>query len=470
MRTLKPIIYIYKITTRILKSINPYTNQVIANYTIDDAKTVDAKINNAHKAFENWRKLTIQERIKAILTVAQKLEHRKQEYAALMTSEMGKLYAEGIAEIEKCQLLIKYYAEHAEGFLDKKSVKANYTSSEVYFEPLGVCLGIMPWNFPFWQVMRFAIPTLIAGNTIVLKHASNVQGCAEALQSLFDDNHIPNNIFTNLVIPSKDMKGVINHSKIKGISLTGSTNAGKAVAKIAAKHLKKCVFELGGSDPYVVLKDADLALTIEACANARLRNAGQSCIAGKRFIVEEAIAENFIKALKEKFQEYKIGNPLDATTTLAPMATIDLRNELHEQVVSSVQKGASIVLGGKIESQDQAFYPATILKDVAPGMPAFEDELFGPVAAVIVVKNEEEAIRVANTTSFGLGAAIFSKNVARAKEIAISELSAGSCFVNGLVRSDPKLPFGGINESGYGRELSAFGMHEFCNIKTVVVI
>jgi len=328
----------------------------------------------------------------------------------------------------------------------------------------------MPWNFPFWQVFRFVIPTLIAGNTVVVKHASNVQGCAQALEALFHQAGIPKDIYIHIAAEVEDMEAIIEHPNIKGISLTGSTKAGKAVAKLAAKNLKKCVFELGGSDPYIILKDADIELAANACTTARLLNAGQSCIGAKRFIVEKSILKEFTEALKIRFSSYQMGDPLDASTQLAPMAAIHFRDALHQQVEDSVKLGAEVILGGSIPNTNGAFYPATILTNVKKGMPAYEEELFGPVAAIIVVEDENEAIQVANDTIYGLGAAIFSRNIEKAEQIAAKQLDAGGCFVNGFLRSDARLPFGGIKESGYGRELSEFGIHEFCNIKTIVVV
>ena len=327
----------------------------------------------------------------------------------------------------------------------------------------------MPWNFPFWQVFRFAAPTLMAGNTAVLKHASNVPGCSMAIEEIFREAGFPENVFRSLLIGSDMVEKVIKHKAIKGVSLTGSTPAGKSVASLAGAELKKCVLELGGSDPYLILKDADLELAAKKCAAGRLLNAGQSCIGAKRFIVEEAVYAHFLELFTHEMNAAQFGDPFDEESTMGPMAREDLRDELHQQVVDSVNEGAEVIIGGEIPHRKGAFYPPTILENVKPGMPAYEEELFGPVASVIKVKDQEEAIRVANDTDFGLGAAVFTQNLKKGEHIAEIELEAGACFVNDFVKSDPRLPFGGIKTSGFGRELSVHGIKEFMNVKTVFV-
>jgi len=330
-------------------------------------------------------------------------------------------------------------------------------------------LAVMPWNFPFWQVFRFAAPTIMAGNTAVLKHASNVPGCAIAIEELFREAGFPENVFRTLLIGSKQVEKVIKHPAIKGISLTGSTPAGKSVAATAGSVLKKCVLELGGSDPYLILKDADLEYAARICAAARLLNAGQSCIGAKRFIVEEDVYAEFLEHFTHEMNKARFGDPFDEESTMGPMARLELRDELHQQVVDSIEKGAEVVLGGEIPHKKGAYYPPTILENVRAGMPAYDEELFGPVASLIRAKDETDAIRIANDTGFGLGAAVFTRNSQRGEDIAELHLEAGCCFVNDFVKSDPRLPFGGIKESGFGRELSIHGIKEFMNAKTVVV-
>ncbi len=359
--------------------------------------------------------------------------------------------------------------QNAEDFLSREIVETDAAKSYIAFEPLGVVLAVMPWNFPFWQVLRFAAPALMAGNTAALKHASSVQGCALAIEALFSDAGYPDGAFRTLVLGSRAAGVAIEHPKVQAVTLTGSTPAGRKVASLAGSLLKKTVLELGGSDPYVILEDADLDLAVAACVTGRILNTGQSCIAAKRFVVPDAIREEFEHRLVELMRRQRVGDPLRDETEVGPMARADLRGELHDQVERSLQAGARCLLGGDVPEGPGAFYPPTVLTDVTAGMAAYEEELFGPVAAVIPVVDEEEAIRVANDTAFGLGAAVFTRNVARGEEIARKRLQAGSCFVNAFVKSDPRLPFGGIKGSGYGRELGSLGIREFVNIKTVYV-
>jgi succinate-semialdehyde dehydrogenase/glutarate-semialdehyde dehydrogenase len=394
---------------------------------------------------------------------------KKEELARLMALEMGKVIKEGVAEIEKCARVCEYYAHNAESFLENEFIETEAFRSFVSYQPLGIILAVMPWNFPFWQVFRFLAPTLMAGNTAVLKHASNVPGCAIAIEELFREAGFPENVFRTLLIGSSQVEKVIRHPAIKAVSLTGSTPAGKNVAAIAGSELKKCVLELGGSDPYVILKDADLEKAAKICATGRLLNAGQSCIGAKRFIVVNEVYTEFLEHFTHEMNRAIFGDPFHTETTMGPLARIDLRDELHQQVVISVKKGAEIVLGGEIPNRKGAFYPPTILENVKPGMPAYDEELFGPVASVIRVKDEQEAIKVANDTEFGLGAAVFTRDLKNGEHIAEKLLDAGCCFVNDFVKSDPRLPFGGIKTSGFGRELSTHGIKEFMNVKTVVV-
>ncbi len=434
-----------------------------------DWSEVDQIIGKVHNAWETWKFSSWTLRTHHMKKAADVLDKRKEELARLMTDEMGKRYADGISEIEKCAWVCRYYAREAEGFLKNDLIESDASRSYVSYRPLGVILAIMPWNFPFWQVFRFLAPALMAGNAAVLKHASNVMGCALAIEDVIREAGFPENTFRTLVIPSSEAGKVIDHSLIKAVTLTGSTPAGRAVASAAGNALKKTVLELGGSDPYVILKDANLEQAVDACVTSRLINAGQSCIAAKRFIVVDEIHDEFIGLMKEKMSSLKVGDPSATDTDIGPMARIDLRDELHEQVQKSIAAGAAVVLGGEIPSLKGAFYPPTILTDVISGMPAFDEELFGPVAAVIKAENEEEALVLANQTQFGLGAAVFTSNEAHGQEIAEKYLDAGCCFVNEFVRSDPRLPFGGIKQSGYGRELSMLGIREFVNAKTVYV-
>ena len=386
-----------------------------------------------------------------------------------MTLEMGKPIAQSRAEVEKCAWVCEYYAENAEKFLSDELITTDASKSFVTFQPLGVVLAVMPWNFPFWQVFRFAAPSLMAGNSGILKHASNVSGCALAIEEVFREAGFPKNLFKTILVPSSEMESVIKNEKIKAVTLTGSVPAGKSVAKTAGSVLKKTVMELGGSDPYVILEDADLEMAAETCVNARLINGGQSCIAAKRFIVVEKIYNEFEKLFVEKMKLKKMGDPFDESNDLGPQASVSLRDDLHKQVEKSIKLGAELLLGGKIPEIKGAYYPPTVLSNVKKGMPAYDEELFGPVAAIIKSKDETEAIKIANDTIFGLGAAVFTSDMKRGEKIAKEKLQAGCCFVNAFVKSDPRLPFGGIKESGYGRELSAFGIKEFVNIKTIYI-
>ncbi|MEJ2005622.1 MAG: NAD-dependent succinate-semialdehyde dehydrogenase [Cyclobacteriaceae bacterium] len=439
--------------------------------------TVKQVIHKVHNAWETWKFSSWSIRSQHVKKIAAILEERKEELARLMTSEMGKKHADGVSEVEKCAWVCKYYASEAEGFLANQPISTDASRSYISYRPLGVVLAVMPWNFPFWQVFRFLAPALMAGNAAVLKHASNVTGCALAIEDIITAAGFPSNTFRTLVIPSSDVDKVIDNQYVKAVTLTGSTPAGRAVASNAGNALKKSVLELGGSDPYVILRDADLENAVSKCVTSRLINAGQSCIAAKRFIVEDAVYEQFVELMKAEMSGLTMGDPSDPDSDIGPMARMDLRDELHEQVQKSISGGAELILGGEIPDMKGSFYPPTILSDVVSGMPAFDEELFGPVAAVIRATDEEEAIKLAkeeaiklaNQTDFGLGAAVFTSDEERGREIADYHLDAGCCFVNDFVRSDPRLPFGGIKQSGYGRELSMLGIREFVNAKTVYV-
>jgi succinate-semialdehyde dehydrogenase / glutarate-semialdehyde dehydrogenase len=451
--------------------VNPATGETLEEYPGIGWDETEAMIEEAHRAHREWRRTAFSHRAELMQRAAEILRERKESYARLMTREMGKPLGQSRSEVEKCAWVCEYYAEEAEGQLAPEAVDTPDTDAKTYvaFEPTGVILAIMPWNFPFWQVFRFAAPNLMAGNAGILKHASNVPGCALAIEEVFRDAGFPDGLFRSAFVDHEITARIIDHPLVRGVTLTGSGRAGKAVASQAGAQIKKTVLELGGSDPYLILEDADLEQAVEVCATSRLLNSGQSCIAAKRFLVVEELRTAFEERLVERMSREVMGDPMDETTTLGPQARPDLRDELHEQVSDSVEAGARLLLGGEVPEGPGAFYPATVLTDVRPGMRAYDEELFGPVASIIPVADEAEAIRVANDTVFGLGGAVFTRDRERGERIARYELDAGACFVNAFVRSDPRLPFGGEKESGYGRELSPFGIREFVNIKTVWV-
>ena len=452
-----------------IETTNPATGKVLRRYEEMTAAEISQALGEVDRAQLAWAKTDFSHRAELLRRAAAILRERADRYAVLMAEEMGKPLAGGRSEAEKCAWVCDYYADHAERFLADEMVETEASRSYVAFRPLGVVLAVMPWNFPFWQVLRFAAPALMAGNGCLLKHASNVLGSALAIEDLFRDAGLPEHIFRTLRIGSGAVASVIESPVVRAVTLTGSTPAGQAVAAKAGSVLKKTVLELGGSDAYVVLEDADLEATATTCANSRLINSGQSCIAAKRFVVVEAVRERFEELLVERMQAETLGDPLEEGVTVGPQAREDLRDELHQQVTDSVEAGARCLLGGEIPERPGAFYPPTVLAGVVPGMPAYDEELFGPVAAIITARDEEDAIRIANDSVFGLGAAVFTSDTARGERIAADRIEAGSCFVNEFVKSDPRLPFGGIKDSGYGRELSEFGIREFVNIKTVYV-
>ncbi|CAN5266567.1 NAD-dependent succinate-semialdehyde dehydrogenase [soil metagenome] len=452
-----------------IQSINPTTGKLLKQYEELQPSAINELIEQGHQAWLQWRQTGFSHRSRLMKDAAELLRQQADNLAELMADEMGKPLKEGIGEVEKCAWVCEYYADNAAIFLKDELINTDASESFVHFDPIGVVLAVMPWNFPFWQVFRFLAPALMAGNAGVLKHASNVPGCALAIERILLEAGFPKHLFQALLIGSNAVKSVIEHPKVKAVTLTGSTPAGREVAATAGKNLKKTVLELGGSDPYIILEDADLAHAAQQCAKSRLINNGQSCIAAKRFIVVEKVYERFEKLFVAEMAKAVMGNPLEEGTTLGPLARRDLRDDVHAQVEKSVIKGAVLLLGGKLPAGEGAFYPATVLANVAPGQPAYEEEIFGPVAALIKVKDETEAIQVANVTVFGLGAAVFTSDKERGKRIASTQLEAGCCFVNAFVRSDPRLPFGGVKESGYGRELSHFGIKEFVNVKTVFV-
>jgi len=452
-----------------MKSINPANLQELKTYQPMQISEVNKIFDQTNNAFEDWKKASFNHRSQLMKNAASVLRKNKEEYSKLMTLEMGKPIEQSRSEVDKCTWVCEYYADNAKKFLADEIIKTDASKSFVAFQPLGIVLAVMPWNFPFWQVFRFAAPGLMAGNAGILKHASNVSGCALAIEDVFRKAEFPENLFRTILVPSDKMEEVIKNEKIKAVTLTGSVPAGKSVAKTAGSVLKKTVMELGGSDPYVILEDADFESAANTCANARLINGGQSCIAAKRFIVVEEVYDEFENQFVQKMKSKKMGNPFDEQNDIGPQASIKLRDELHQQVIISIEKGAQLLLGGTIPQMDGAYYPPTVLSNVKKGMPAFDEELFGPVAALIKAKDEAEAIEMANDSIFGLGAAVFTRDIKRGEKIAKERLQSGCCFVNAFVKSDPRLPFGGIKESGYGRELSAYGIREFVNIKSVYI-
>ena len=449
-----------------IETVNPLTGEVVKAFKAISDNEVNNIIDSVHNEYLLWKNEKFVDRKILMLKAADILRNEKEKYAEILTLEMGKPLTQAIAEVEKCAWVCEYYAENTENILAKELIETDASESYVQFDPIGIVLAVMPWNFPFWQVFRFAAPALMAGNAGILKHASNVPMSALAIEEIFQKAGFPQNIFRTLLIESKQVDAVIANPKIKASTLTGSEYAGSMVAAKSGKMLKKSVMELGGSDPFIILKDADLELAVNTAVTARLLNNGQSCIAAKRFIVEESIAEKFEIMFTKKMNEVVVGDPMDRTTGLGPIAREDLLLELHEQVVKSVAMGAKLLTGGFRLNRKGYFYPATILTNVKKGMPAYDEELFGPVASVIKVKDEKEAVEVANDTIYGLGASLWTSDNVKAKNLA-KEIETGSVFINGMVKSDPRLPFGGVKLSGFGRELSHYGIKEFVNIKTV---
>jgi succinate-semialdehyde dehydrogenase/glutarate-semialdehyde dehydrogenase len=451
-----------------MQSINPATGEVVADHPAHQLDEVERFIEQTHRGFRDWSGVGFPERSTVLMRAAELLEERSGELAALMAMEMGKPVTAGIGEARKCAWVCRHYSEHAEDYLRPVPVETETARSYVVYEPLGVILAVMTWNFPLWQVFRFAAPALMAGNAGLLKHASNVSGCALAIEDIFRSAGLPDGLFRTLLIPSSRVEPVIAHPLVRAVTLTGSGPAGSAVAMTAGRYLKKTVLELGGSDPYLVLDDADLDLAGATCASSRLINSGQSCIAAKRFIVDRSVSGEFAEKLVAAMGTARMGDPLDPETTVGPQARMDLRDDLHRQVEESLEAGARLAMGGIVPPGPGAFYPPTVLTAVEKGMPAFDEEVFGPVAAVIEVDGEDEAVEVANDSIFGLGAAVFTRDGDRGESVA-RRIEAGNVFVNSLVASDPRLPFGGIKQSGYGRELADLGIKEFMNAKTVVV-
>ena len=452
-----------------MKSVNPATGALIREYPAYSPEQVEQAIAAAHTDFLRWQGTDFTARGRHMRRAAEMLRGDAVRLAGLMTEEMGKPIREARAEIEKCVLVCEYYAEHAPRFLADEEVETGVLRSFIAYQPMGLILAVMPWNFPFWQVFRFAAPALMAGNGALLKHASSVSGCALAIEEIFRHAGFPEHLFRTLLIGSERVASVIEDRRVMAVTLTGSAAAGRAVAAKAGACLKKTVLELGGSDPYIVLQDADIPHAAEICARSRLLNGGQSCIAAKRFIIVPEVYEVFLTAFTAAMRARNLGDPADPVTDIGPQACFALRDALHNQVVESIARGAKCVLGGEIPAGTGAFYPPTILTEVAPGMPAYEEELFGPVASVIRARDEVDALRIANGSRFGLGGAVFTRDLEKGARLARESIESGCVAVNDFVKSDPRLPFGGIRESGYGRELSSFGILEFVNIKSVVI-
>ena len=450
------------------QSVNPATGEVLETFEETAPDALTGILERADVASRDWRRRPVTERAERLRAAGRVLRERKEAYARTMALEMGKPLAQGAGEAEKCAWVCDYYAEQGPALLADEPRPSDASRSYIRFEALGPVLAIMPWNFPFWQVFRFAAPALVAGNAGILKHAPNVPRCAVEIEEVFRDAGFPDGLFRAVFLSNEGAGSAIADGRVRAVTLTGSDRAGSQVAEQAGRHLKKTVLELGGSDPFIVLDDADLERAARTAAEARLINSGQSCIAAKRFIVVERVADQFLERFTTEMRARKVGDPLDATTHVGPQARLDLRENLHRQVQESVQRGAQAILGGELPRGRGAFYPPTVLVAVEPGMPAFDQETFGPVAAVIRAKDEADAIRIANASSYGLGAAVWTRDAQRGERVA-REIEAGSVFVNGLVKSDPRLPFGGVKRSGYGRELSVEGLREFVNVKTVWV-
>lgn len=451
-----------------IQSINPATEEIIENYPELSEDEVDAKLDVAHRAFEAWKCTSFDFRRERMLELARLLRSNKENLAQIATVEMGKPITQSRAEVEKCAWVCEYYANEAERILQPEKVEADGSESAIHFDPMGVLFAIMPWNYPYWQVFRFIAPAAMAGNVGVLKHASNVPGCALAIEKLFEKADFPEGVFQTLLMSASKVEHVIQDARVAAVTLTGSETAGKKVGAQAGEALKKSVLELGGSDAFIVLDDADIAEAAKVGTQARLQNCGQSCVAAKRFILVESIAEKFLSAFKKEFENIKVGDPMNEETQMGPLVNAGSLKEIESQVQSALAAGAELVTGGKRLDQKGFFYAPTILKNITRDVPVYDQEVFGPVALVIVVEDEHEAIRVANAVPYGLGGSLWSQDIEKAKAVA-AKLETGGVFINSLFKSDPRLPFGGVKKSGYGRELSHYGIKEFVNIKTVWV-
>ena len=452
-----------------IQTINPANGKIIKSYDEMPLSSAQEIIIQCHEDYLKWQQIDMDERSKKMRDVASILEKKKQEFAEIITIEMGKPITQALHEIEKCALVCNHYATHAKDYLTGRSIQTEFAKSYVSYHSIGIVFAIMPWNYPFWQVFRFAAPTLMAGNAALLKHAPNSTGAALAIEKIFQEAKFPKNLFRSLVIANDVASDVIKDNHVKAVTLTGSEKAGGIVGSTAAGAVKKVVLELGGCDPYIILEDADLDLAVSQCIESRLNNCGQVCISAKRIIVVESIKDEVIKRIKVRMEEYQKSDPMDPKCLLGPIARNDLREGIHQQVNASIEKGAKCLMGGEMDAEEGFYYPATLLTDVKAGMAAYQDEIFGPVVTVISAKNTEEAVNIANQSEYGLSAGIFTSNEELGEKIARDQLNAGICCVNSFAASDPRLPFGGTKKSGYGRELSSEGIREFCNIKTVCV-
>ena len=452
----------------VLKSINPYNEEILQEFTENSKKEQEDIIKKSTKAFKNWRNTTFEKKSNLLKNISNILRKNKSKYAKLMTLEMGKPISQAEAEVEKCEWVCDFYSKNGYKFLKKELIKTDADLSFIQYNPIGVILGIMPWNFPFWQVFRFAVPSLMAGNTVLLKHSSNVPQCALAIEDIFKKAGFKKDEFQNLLVSSNKITHIIEDDRIKAVSLTGSTDAGMKTAERTGKNIKKTVLELGGSDPFIVLDDSDLNYTVDMAIKARMINNGQSCIAAKRFIVFDNIFDKFQELLTEKINSLRVGDPLDKNIDIGPLATEDGVEKIDKQVKKSVEMGARVLVGGKKPDFSGFFYLPTLITNIKKEMPVFNEETFGPVATTIKVKDEKEAIKIANDTCYGLGASIWTKDYKKAEKLS-KYIKSGNVFINEIVKSDPRLPFGGIKKSGFGRELSHYGIKEFVNIQTVYI-
>lgn len=450
-------------------TINPATEEKLQSYTLLSDDEANKAVDNAHEAFTQWRKASLSERSKLLNALADKIDERADDIVELMVQEMGKVKAQGYQEVELCASICRYSAEHGPEQLKDEKRAYEGGNAVISYQPTGVILGIQPWNFPLYQVIRYSVPNIMAGNTTVLKHADNVFGMAKLIQELYEEAGFPKNVFQSLIISGETASKLIQHDKVRGVTFTGSDTVGKKVAENAGSQSKKSVLELGSNDAFVVLEDADIETAVEACVQGRVINNGETCVSAKRIIVTDKIYDEFRDAYLEAFKGLKVGDPQNEDTDVGPMARKDLIEKLHDQVQDSIKNGATCTLGGEMSEGKGYFYPVTILENVKPGMPAYDDELFGPVASFIRAKDDEDAMRLANDSRYGLGGGIFSKNTDRAIDLARDEFDTGMVNINGYALAQPNLPFGGVKESGYGREHGGFGIKEFVNIKTILV-
>ena len=450
-------------------TINPATEQVINSYTLLSQAQAEQVIEKSHETYLKWRLTSFTERAQHLNKLASLFESQKEALAKLMTEEMGKVYEQGFQEVQLCADICRYTAEHGADMLSDEERDMQGGRAIISYRPTGVLLGIQPWNFPLYQVIRYSAANIMAGNTTVLKHAGNVFGMAEKIETLFLQAGFPEHCFSNLLVDGKTASALISHSAISGVTFTGSDGTGKKVAEQAAKHVKKTVLELGSNDAFIVLDDADLALAVKACLQGRIINNGQTCVAAKRFVVVDSLYNDFKEALSQQFKAIKMGDPMDEDTELGPMAREDLRDKIHQQVQDSVNAGAKVLVGGEIPQQTGYYYPPTVLENLKPGMPAYDDELFGPVASLIKAKDNDDAMRIANDSRYGLGGGIFSKDEKKAIELAKKYFDTGMININGYGLAQPNLPFGGVKDSGYGREHGGFGIREFVNVKSIMI-